>query len=317
MDKEVKTQQINLIDLIPKRWIDNDGNVDLWVSAYFCWSSTVVDTTSYRCDEIEDVFYLLAHTQQEYFDVDLSYVGDDGKELSFNHKLNVKKTPAGLHLIFYTPSGGKSGVSEAEANAKMEVARGLVLACEGENATYVHLYSQELQLPTGRINMRGPVFVNPLTSPMPFQDKNRLVVASKNLSKLEANTKARVNLALRWMDKSASERDHIDSFLKIWFALETIAMPNTTNIKPLIQAMASIYGVTYQEAISVFEIGRIQDLRASIVHNGIVPIIHYQLLNYLSAIFSDLLFNLLGMQSERRALGALSNPQFAQMDWRP
>ncbi len=100
----------------------------------------------------------------------------------------------------------------------------------------------------------------------------------------------RFGLALRWMDE-ATRTEGVDAYIKAWVALETLAMPDTTNIRPMNEALGRIYGMSTDEASERFLTGRLAGLRASVVHDGDQRFVKDKLILYLHALFKDLLFH--------------------------
>ena len=92
-------------------------------------------------------------------------------------------------------------------------------------------------------------------------------------------------------------------------------MPDTTDIRPINIALARIYGLSRDEVTTRFKIGRIFGLRSDIVHNGQVRSIHQQLQRYIQAVYVDILFDLLGQASERRAEAVLDDATFNHAAW--
>jgi hypothetical protein len=134
--------------------------------------------------------------------------------------------------------------------------------------------------------------------------------ASELLAQLDEVTRARINLALRWFNgavvSSGAARE--EQFLRMWFALETLAMPGT-NVRPINEALAAAYGVTLQRATAEFFIGRLVGLRSRIVHGEARLAPGAQLTDYLSAVFTDVFRQFLGLSCERRAAIALGDPE--------
>ena len=62
----------------------------------------------------------------------------------------------------------------------------------------------------------------------------------------------------------------MSSFIKFWVAIETLAMPNTSNIKPLNLALAKGYNLKITEAETRFQLGLGLNLRSKIVHDGLI-----------------------------------------------
>lgn len=60
----------------------------------------------------------------------------------------------------------------------------------------------------------------------------------------------------------------VDAFLKYWIAIEIIAMPDSSNIKHLIEILADIYEIRKEDAKKNFGVGKIFGFRSKIVHHG-------------------------------------------------
>ncbi|HKB64568.1 MAG TPA: hypothetical protein VKC61_01855 [Pyrinomonadaceae bacterium] len=84
-------------------------------------------------------------------------------------------------------------------------------------------------------------------------------------------------------------------------------MPDTTNIVPLVESMARIYSISKDEARKKFLIGRLFGIRSQIVHNGMIIPIEDKLLQFLDAVYADLLYEQLGLVTEHRAETLLSS----------
>jgi hypothetical protein len=133
--------------------------------------------------------------------------------------------------------------------------------------------------------------------------------SSVNLQTLSENMQNRVKLSLRWYGKSLREQA-IDSFLSVWIAIEVIGMPDTSNVRPVIESLANIYQLDYQTAVVRFRFGRIHNFRSKIVHDGKMFIIHSLLTQYLEAIYIDLLIQTLNLPQERRTEKVLNHQLF-------
>lgn len=157
----------------------------------------------------------------------------------------------------------------------------------------------------------------PQSFPQPFTKPTRVNDVAGAIAGLDDGIKNQVMLALRWFDKADRETDPLDAFLKSWFALEVIGMPDTANVKPIVESLAEIYDISYEDARDMFQVGHIAGLRDDIVHDGAVRAIHQQLHSFVQAVFVDLLFHLTGQSSEKRADGVLKDSTFKHQDWRP
>jgi hypothetical protein len=84
-------------------------------------------------------------------------------------------------------------------------------------------------------------------------------------------------------------------------------MPDTSNVKPAVETLAKIYQVNYPTAVNRFQLGKIQDFRSKILHDGKMFPIHSSLMEYLAAIYIDLLANTLNLPHGRRAETVLND----------
>jgi Apea-like HEPN len=174
------------------------------------------------------------------------------------------------------------------------------------------VFENIIELTSRNTTSFSPTFVNPATDLSPNLKADAIQMLSQssvNLQALPENIQNRVKLSLRWYSKSLKEAD-IDGFLSIWIAIEVIGMPDTSNVKPAIELLAKIYQLDYRTAVNRFQLGRIQDLRSKVVHEGKIFTIHYFLTKYLEAIYIDLLIETLGLPHERRTEAILDSQQF-------
>ena len=122
---------------------------------------------------------------------------------------------------------------------------------------------------------------------------------------MEASSeRERIALSLRWYEE-ATRDDGVDVLLKLWFALETLAMPDTTDIRPIRDGLASIYGTSPADAGQRYGISRIFGLRSRIVHEGLRIEVPPLLLAYIRAVYVDLLVAKLGFAPSNLAGTAL------------
>jgi Apea-like HEPN len=164
------------------------------------------------------------------------------------------------------------------------------------------------------------VVVNPFSLPAPSISDGSLSLieaANKMILSLEELKQNKALLSLRWFEQSQFELSGIDKFLKSWIAVETIGMPDTSNIRPLIESLAQAYGETSEEIKKKYKIGRLLDLRSRIVHDGLIFPIHSSLSTYVEALYVDALYIFLGLKSERRLERITNIPGFDVMAYLP
>ena len=133
--------------------------------------------------------------------------------------------------------------------------------------------------------------------------------ASTALDGRDAVLQARVRLALHWFHQALHD-DTQDEFIKLWVAVEALAMPDTTNVKPVNEILALSHGTTTEDAAKRFGVGKLQGLRSRILHKGEQLAIHADLTNYVRALFTDILLEVLGLPAQHRADAYMQAPAF-------
>jgi hypothetical protein len=305
--------EIRAIDLLPKEWIGPDGTCRVLTSVYQCLFFKPKD--GLLTGLIEDVVYLALELPKglPYTIFSLRWAANGDAAHAIGNTFGTETQP-GSHLILFTRC--PEGADEEPIHARIETALGLIVATEGKNAALVHFFDQIQTLPTELAQMISPSELSPATFPRPFEQQSRLPSVAEKLAQLDPDEKPRFFLALRWFEKAERENDSLDSFLKAWFALEILAMPDT-NVRPVTATLATIYGLTFEQSRDHFLMGRVYGRRCDIVHNGSTQPIHYLLQKYVRAVFVDILFHLLGFPTERRTEAVLLDQGAPHSAWRP
>jgi hypothetical protein len=244
-------------------------------------------------------------------------LSDDGRPL-FSGQLVEAQTPVGPYLLLIAPfdDNGRSG-EEQKTRSRISEVIGMLVALNGRNMAFEHIFDYEHVLgvnDAGKIERRviGSVVHNPLALPRPdiSDGRRQLLKAVDHAIAASPSPEAqRIGLALRWYQAAILE-DGVDAFHKLWIAIETLAMPDNTNIKPINHALAKIYEIASDDAKSRFQVGRIFQLRVLVVHKGAQFSPRIGLLEYMRAIFEDLLFQAVGQASEHRIEHVLNDPKF-------
>lgn len=86
-------------------------------------------------------------------------------------------------------------------------------------------------------------------------------------------------------------------------------MPNTTDVRPLNNSLSRAYNLSRDTVENHFAVGRLQGLRSRIVHKGQIISIHKDLLDYLEALYADILNENLGLPCEERANRVKNNSE--------
>jgi hypothetical protein len=229
-------------------------------------------------------------------------------------------TPEGAYLILMAPfdNGGRLQ-TEAAAKEQIEVTTGLLVAALGLNIAYRPVFDIGFDLPAGnQIAVTDPAFAPQLYDPPDVSDRGLANATGLHaaMDLLDGSSQARTRLSLRWYVKSLHDFG-TDSFLAMWIALETLAMPDTTNIRPLSEAVGRTHGTEATTASAQFHIGRLCGLRGQIVHEGALIAVPPMMLRYVDALYRDVLLDHLAMPPRRHLEGALNDPDFDASDFLP
>ena len=213
-----------------------------------------------------------------------------------NHKTNL-----GTFVLLATPyhREGQAG-NEEDAKERLRTAAGLLGAVMGKNAVYEPVFSFQIDSAGNPESVGSVVFENPASFRTPNLSNAGLTLLESfaaRISALPSTLRDRARSSLRWLYQAMSENDGMFSFLKYWIAIETLAMPDGTNIKPVIRQLALAYNQSEAQARGRFAIGRLFDLRSQVVHHGSTLIVGQDLLAYIEGVYIDLLVQALGEPS--------------------
>jgi hypothetical protein len=78
--------------------------------------------------------------------------------------------------------------------------------------------------------------------------------------------RVRISLACEWYWASLEDPDDVMAYLRLWFVLEVLAMPTTTDVAPVRERLASELGETADDWKSV--VNPLRNLRGAVVHGG-------------------------------------------------
>lgn len=203
------------------------------------------------------------------------------------------------YLIITIPMpGGADNPDQDEARRQENAVVALVVAFVGRNAVARRLFDMTYDIDAEAFGLMG-VIDNPLRHGKPNLTDDALLEvegASRALGALSTTSRQRVLLSLRWFGESLEEDVDEDAFIKLWVALEVLAMPDQTNVRPLNELLAAAYGIPFADAAARFQAGRIQGLRGDMLHAGVTAH-HFPLINsYTQALYIDALRHMLGLQ---------------------
>lgn len=307
-------KQIKMTDIVPEVWFSDCTKSSVWISAFRAVGGSISELSN-------GVFIDLIGARAFALHGQLSYLDTSGMQWEWNDqgipvcKAEVKnvKTPVGTYLVIIAPYkiDGIDG-KESEVKRVISSSAGLIASFSGRNSVYEKIFDNILELEKGNLSGFGPVFVNPKTSPPPDFSEDRLSLIGKGIAQyhaLDLSIQNRISLALHWYAEALNDQGR-DAFLKAWIALEVLSMPDSTNIKQINESLARAYSISYDEIVSRYCVGLIFGLRSRIVHDGDLVPIHYLIEEYTRAIFVDVLFEILNIESDRKAEAILSIPEY-------
>lgn len=241
-----------------------------------------------------------------YFDAGAGKLepGDTGM-LTASFAPREATTPPGIYSVVLLPYDvdGVPGV-EPETRAKVGAIAGLIGAVGGRTLVFDKLYDNIRSMSRGKTTAFSRAMLNPGALVVPRIDAGRIGLAQAigAAAFQESKEGARLRLSLRWFDASVQSDDNVDSFIRCWIALETFAMPDSTNIAPINEALVSVYGLSDSDtARDRFRVGRLYGLRGDIVHSGSPTSLNGAVDEYLRAIYVDTLLFMCAVPSDKRA----------------
>ena len=316
MSKNSQSKTRHFTDFAPNHWFKNRMESSLWVTGYR--ALRVPD--SYLQKELTldllNVRIIILRGNLNYLDASAARIEiiTDSEWRFDATNIAEKTTIEGVYVLILSPFDIDGAVgNEACIREKVQETIGLLITLYGRNIAFQHLFDNVIELAECKSTVASPSVENPFFFPsveLNTKEINLFKSAAKAIKLLEKNNKSRILLALRWFRNAAFDDDGVSSFIKYWVAIETLAMPNTTNIKPINDILSVAYKIEFDEAKKFFLVGRLLKLRSEIVHNGRIIPINSNLTKYMASLFADLLCIKLGLRFEKRAQSVLSEPDF-------
>jgi hypothetical protein len=212
--------------------------------------------------------------------------------------------PTGAYLLLLTPFDvdGTPG-SERDTRDRLDAVVGLLIALEGRNAAFEKVFESVHHFGTGLTTGWSGTVTTPQWYRSPDLGNERLEQIADVETKIEElpdTDRERVRLSLRW-HAAAVYDDDVDALIKQWIALETLTMPDGTDIDPLVALLARAHDLAPGVAKEQLSIGRIYRLRGKVVHTGRAKPIHPRILDHMANLYADALCELLGAPGQRRS----------------
>lgn len=302
-DSPEKTKKI--IDLAPLEWLQTGLGDSTVIRGYRAILSpdSLPDTSPCSFD-LTLVRAILVKAKVNYFDAGKMVPlqnNDDSFEYEIRHG-GDRSTAGDWHLLLLSPYRWDDWSSEAIAWTRIDEATGLLAAINGMRAIYEHVFDNKARFGPLEVAAVSASVRTPQTLRKPLWNSEALATiqgAASAIERLPMNRRGSLQVSLRWFSESFRARG-VDIFLKRWIAIETLTMPVTTNIKPLIKLLAEVYAGESARFPTDFGIGRIYGRRCRVVHDGEKAPVLGLLLDYLEAIYTDCLYAITGMKSPRR-----------------
>ena len=296
-----KAKPLDIVTLIPENWREVPGQA--YMSAYRMLGIPLADLTPRRFMELEDACVVMGWLgmPQLGLDVEIEPRADGQILVAVRGDADRQHPPGPTTLVIARISGS----DEWAARTRIDGVVGLLSALAGQPVVHRHMENYRLSWPDGSIGPTSQMVVNPLW----HYEVNLSLDAVNSWTAASAAASAhpdsdRIYLALRWFDE-ARRASGVDAYLRFWVALETLGMPNSTNISLLRDQLGRIYGISQPEVESRFGVGKLFSLRSRIVHEGLRIDIQGPLLLLIAGIFIDILLDRLGFSSALRAQAAL------------
>lgn len=297
-------------DLVSPDWFSTFDNSSIWVTAHRILRIRKYENTpkpsvlNFPGSKAIVLFGVLNYFDLK--DITYHYSQDHNPTISMSGpKPSQKTTQQGWWLLFILPFrvDGKE-TPENEIRYKVDILTALFAACNGRNIVYERVFDNVVQMKDGTVTCFSPSNLNPFSFPIPdIEEKGLLNISkvTKRIASLGATEKNRIELSLHWFNTAVLLHTGTDSFIKFWIALEVLEMPDTTNILPINENLSKAYGLTINKTKNYFGVGKLFGLRSQIVHEGKYIPIEGLLLDYMEAIYVDVLFEHLSLPIEKRA----------------
>jgi hypothetical protein len=304
--------QLSFPELVPPEWITEE-NSWLWIACYHSMRIKKEHLAErLRTIELSDARVVLFYGSPRYQPPPTLTAIQSTYPPAFH--LSVTEQSVGMEgayammILRYQPPAE----TEYDARVRELALRSLLGTVLGENLVYHRLYHYPIRVDKSEAQLYGEPLRNPLSDPEPDISDEGLKKVTElyaAIDVLEEHQRNRVRLSLRWHGE-ARDGAGVESFVNEWVALEALGMTAQKNVAPLEEALAQAYGISTAEANKRFQVRSLFSFRSQILHQGHIPGIHSDLMDYLRALYKDILWQRVGFPSERVAEAVLLRPGF-------
>jgi hypothetical protein len=213
---------------------------------------------------------------------------------------DMQHTTVGAYLMLTTPT--ELGTADEEARSRLQSALALLRLALGPNVAVSLLSEFIYTVSTSTVTVHQTIRHPDLYPPPDLSLAGQRLISSIDhaIERLDEQSRNRVALSLRWLFQ-ASETYGVNGFLMYWFALDVLAMPRSGRLAALNDQLSEIYGLDTAEVKTRFRLGTLLGLRDRVVHDGFDLQIHIRVLDYLAAVYWDLLLHMLKLAPHRAA----------------
>jgi len=212
----------------------------------------------------------------------------------------MRHAPEGAYLMLMKPTD--LGSLDPRARSRIQAALALLRLVIGRNVAVSLLSEFIYAVSTSTVTVLQTVRPPDAYPPPDLSSVRRGLISGIEdaIGRLNEQSRHRVELSLQWLFQ-ASETHGVNGFLMYWFALDVLAMPRSGRLAALNDQIAQIYGLDTPAVKTRFRLGTLLGLRDRIVHDGFDPQIHMRVLDYLAAVYWDLLLHALNLTPHRAA----------------
>ena len=285
-------------DVVPREWLASHDHA--WLTLFSIAMGTEREFKLAKRVEVPGAFVLAFWGSMKYLDPSTLVLrfSPEG-EIIAEGAISQRDTGEGAWLAVLQPCNTKAPRNEYSLKVKASVLTALLVSLTTRNYAYSKVAENCISLTADEATAATSPVLGPHGYDKPLRSSlDAFSTAAGLLTRMPDSERRRIELSLHWYDK-ALRSIGVDSFLNNWIAVETLAMPDTSNVRPLNERLAAIYGISYPEATRTFGVGRLLGLRSRIVHDGEDLTVYAQLADYMHLLYEDLLHASLGLQSKK------------------
>jgi hypothetical protein len=266
--KKLERKNINFEDYINKDWFTENEEKIIWL---YCYRILRMDVERLESSIIKfnGANCLIVYGNIPYLNMVNAHLSIDPLSNSdknlFGYEMLQKETNLDWHLLIIIPF--EENEEDIEREKRLQQYLSILVAVNGRNIAYEKIFENQINFTKKTRSSSSPVLIVPyIFKPIELTSKRVKIIeeAHKKILKLDEKPKNMVNLSLSWFGQ-ATYSSGVDAFLKYWIAIEVIAMPDTTNINPLIKILADVYEIRNEVARKKFGVGRIFDYPSKIL----------------------------------------------------